>query len=78
MHAAITFGLDESLGSVSVGKLADLVIYPEGVDLLDDEIHTTRVIKYVIRGGRIWKAEDMKEVWPLKGGRQTLPPINID
>ena len=78
MHAAITFGLDESLGSISVGKLADLVVYPGGVDLLGDEIRRTRDIKYVIRGGKIWEAETMTEVWPVKGRRQPLPPINVD
>jgi len=70
--------LDESLGSISVGKLADLVVYPGGVDLLGDEIRRTRDIKYVIRGGKIWEAETMTEVWPVKGRRQPLPPINVD
>ena len=61
-----------------MGKLADLVVYPGGVDLLGDEIRRTRDIKYVIRGGRIWEAETMTEVWPVKGRRQSLPPINVD
>lgn len=61
-----------------MGKLADLVVYPGGVDLLGDEIRRTRDIKYVIRGGRIWEAETMTEVWPVKGRRQPLPPINVD
>ncbi|KAL4065228.1 hypothetical protein J3A83DRAFT_4265356 [Scleroderma citrinum] len=78
MHPAITFGLDESLGSISVGKLADLVVYPGGIDLMEDDIRRTRDIKYVIRGGRIWEAENMTEVWPVKGRKQALPPINID
>ncbi|KAI6117523.1 hypothetical protein EDD16DRAFT_1481316 [Pisolithus croceorrhizus] len=77
IHAAVTFGLDKSIGSVSAGKLADLVVYPGGVDLLED-IRKTRDLKYVIRGGRIWEAEDMTEVWPVKGRKQTLPPINVD
>ncbi|KAI5987546.1 hypothetical protein EDD15DRAFT_2173549 [Pisolithus albus] len=77
IHAAVTFGLDESIGSVSVGKLADLVVYPAGVDLLEN-IEKTRELKYVIRGGRIWEAEDMTEVWPVKGRKQTMPPINAD
>ncbi|KAI6036984.1 hypothetical protein BKA83DRAFT_4170407 [Pisolithus microcarpus] len=77
IHAAVTFGLDESIGSVSAGKLADLVVYPGGVDLLEN-LQKTRDLKYVIRGGRIWEAEDMTEVWPMKGRKQTMPPINAD
>ncbi|KAJ8593990.1 hypothetical protein M405DRAFT_879032 [Rhizopogon salebrosus TDB-379] len=75
--AAITFGLFESLGSVSEGKLADLVIFPPGFDLLQDDIRHTRNIKYVIRGGRIWDAEMMAEVWPMKR-KQVLPPFNAE
>ncbi|KAG6332695.1 hypothetical protein ID866_6396 [Astraeus odoratus] len=78
IHAAITFGLDESLGSISAGKLADLVVYPGGVDLLDGSELKSRDIKYVIRGGRIWEAENMVEVWPIKGRKQVIPPINVD
>ncbi|KIO03999.1 hypothetical protein M404DRAFT_1000833 [Pisolithus tinctorius Marx 270] len=77
IHAALTFGLDESIGSVSAGKLADLVVYPGGVDLLEN-IRKTRDLKYVIRGGRIWETEDMTEVWPVKGRKQVLSRINVD
>lgn len=75
--AAITFGLFDSLGSVSEGKLADLVIFPPGFDLLQDDIRHTRNIRYVMRGGRIWDAETMAEVWPMKR-KQVLPPFNAE
>ncbi|KAG2348382.1 hypothetical protein BDR05DRAFT_874491 [Suillus weaverae] len=75
--AAITFGLFDSLGSISGGKLADLVIFPPGFDLLQDDIRHTRNIRYVIRGGRIWDAETMEEVWPVKR-KQVLPPFNAE
>jgi len=75
--AAITFGLFDSLGSVSEGKLADLVIFPPGFDLLQDDIRHTQNIKYVMRGGRIWDAETMAEVWPMKR-KQVLPPFNAE
>ncbi|OAX41869.1 hypothetical protein K503DRAFT_734746 [Rhizopogon vinicolor AM-OR11-026] len=75
--AAITFGLFDSLGSVSEGKLADLVVFPPGFDLLQDDIRHTRNIRYVIRGGRIWDAETMAEVWPIKR-KQVLPPFNAE
>lgn len=75
--AAITFGLFDSLGSISGGKLADLVIFPPGFDLLQDNIRHTRNIRYVVRGGRIWDAETMEEVWPVKR-KQVLPPFNAE
>lgn len=75
--AAITFGLFDSLGSISGGKLADLVIFPPGFDLLQDDIRHTRNIRYVIRGGRIWDAETMEEAWPIKR-KQVLPPFNAE
>ncbi|KAF9239695.1 hypothetical protein BU15DRAFT_87992 [Melanogaster broomeanus] len=76
--AAATFGLDMSLGSVSVGKLADLVIYPSGFDLANDDIHQTRDLRFVVRGGRVWDARTMTEVWPVKGRKQVLPPFNAE
>ncbi|KAI9569027.1 hypothetical protein HD554DRAFT_2204740 [Boletus coccyginus] len=76
--AATTFGLKESLGTVSVGKLADLVIFPGGFDLIDGDIHRTKEIRFVARGGRIWEAKTMTEVWPVKGRQQNLPPFNAE
>jgi imidazolonepropionase-like amidohydrolase len=76
--AAITFGLFDSLGSITAGKLADMVIYPASVDLVNGDISQTRNIKYVTRGGRIWNADTMEEVWPVHGRIQKMPPINVD
>jgi len=76
--AAKTLGMWSSLGSLSNGKLADYLIYPPGVDLLDGDISETRNIRYVARGGRIWDASTMEEFWPVKGRKQVVPPINAD
>lgn len=67
-----------SLGSLSAGKLADYIIYPAGVDLLNDDISSTKDLKYVARGGRLWDASSMEEVWPVKGRKQEMPPFNAD
>ncbi|KAG0706559.1 hypothetical protein DFH29DRAFT_901726 [Suillus ampliporus] len=75
--AAITFGLFDSLGSISAGKLADLVVFPPGFDLLQDDIRQTRNVRYVIRGGRVWDAATMEEMWPVKR-KQVLPPFNAE
>jgi cytosine/adenosine deaminase-related metal-dependent hydrolase len=76
---AQTLGMFSSLGSLSKGKLADFLVYPPGVNLLDGEISTkTRQILFVARGGRIWDAETMVEFWPVKGKKQTIPVINAE
>ncbi|PCH38468.1 hypothetical protein WOLCODRAFT_64922 [Wolfiporia cocos MD-104 SS10] len=76
LDAAITLGIDSSLGSLTPGKLADFVVYPPGVDLLEGDISGTRNIRYVARGGRLWDATTMEEVWPVKGRRGAMPPLN--
>ncbi|KAK0458515.1 uncharacterized protein EV420DRAFT_1642853 [Desarmillaria tabescens] len=76
--AAITFGLFSSVGSLSTGKLADFLVYPPDVDLLDGPIQGTRELMYVARGGRIWEAYTMIEQWPVKGRVQAMPPYNPD
>ena len=83
IHAATasgakTLGLFSSLGSLSPGKLADLIVYPPGVDLLEGGIHKTLELELVMRGGRIWEAETMVEVWPVKGRKQEMPVFNAE
>lgn len=76
---AQTLGMFPSLGSLSKGKLGDFLVYPPSVDLLDGEIsEKTRQILFVARGGRIWDAETMVEVWPAKGRKQIIPVINTE
>lgn len=78
IDAAKTFGLGSSIGSLEPGKLADFVIYPPDVDILRDDIRRSRELSYVARGGRLWNADTMDEVWPVKGKTQAMPPFNVD
>ncbi|KAF9265808.1 hypothetical protein L218DRAFT_859632 [Marasmius fiardii PR-910] len=71
-----TFGLSSSIGSLSRGKFADFLIYQPGVDLLNGPINNTLQLRYVSRGGRIWGASRMVELWPVKGRAQDMPPFN--
>ena len=75
---AKTLGMFPSLGSLSRGKLADFIVYPPDVDLLEEDIHRTLELKLVVRGGRIWDAETMIEVWPVKGRKQRMPVFNAE
>jgi imidazolonepropionase-like amidohydrolase len=74
--AATTLGLLSAIGTIENGKLADFLVYPPGVDLLHGDIRKTRQLKYVVRGGRVWEAATMEQVWPVKKGAQTMPPLN--
>lgn len=74
---AKSLGLFGSIGSLESGKLADMVIYPPGVALLDD-ISQSREIRFVMKGGRVWHAATMEEEWPVKGRKPSLPPLNAD
>ncbi|KZV99128.1 composite domain of metallo-dependent hydrolase [Exidia glandulosa HHB12029] len=74
---AESIGVFDSLGSLSKGKLADFVVYPPGNDVVHD-LSESGAIRYVARGGRVWQADTMAEVWPNKGQPQVMPPFNAD
>jgi len=67
-----------SVGSLSSGKLADFLIYMPDADLLEGDISDTRKLRLVARGGRVWDASTMVEVWPVKGRKQALAPLNSE
>lgn len=59
MGSATAIGREAELGSLEAGKLADLVILD--ADPLAD-IRNTLAIRYVVKNGRIYEDEDLKEV----------------
>ncbi|MBK8328137.1 MAG: PD40 domain-containing protein [Bacteroidetes bacterium] len=59
INPALSLGLDQNIGSIKVGKLADMLVMDKNP--LDD-IYNTESIKYTIVNGRIYDAESMNEM----------------
>ncbi|HXN64263.1 MAG TPA: amidohydrolase family protein [Candidatus Acidoferrales bacterium] len=69
LHGATMLGLDQDLGSLEPGKLADLLIMAKSP--LDD-IHNTDTIRYVMKNGELFEGDTLNQVWPEK---KQLPPM---
>lgn len=61
IETARTLGLDQDVGSIKTGKLADLVVL--NANPLDD-IRNTANIQYVMKGGRLYESATLDQVWP--------------
>jgi Tol biopolymer transport system component/imidazolonepropionase-like amidohydrolase len=61
LHGARFLGAEKDLGSLEVGKLADLMVLNSN-PLID--IKNTLDIKYVMKGGRLYDGFSLDEVWP--------------
>ncbi|KAI0475098.1 hypothetical protein GGR56DRAFT_644561 [Xylariaceae sp. FL0804] len=79
LGGATSLGLQQSIGSLEQGKLADLVIYPHDVNDIDMLFNLSMHMKYVMRGGTLFSVEGgLEEVWPQRGRRQPKARINPD
>jgi Tol biopolymer transport system component len=61
IHGARFLGMEQDLGSISVGKLGDLVVL-NGDPLTN--IRATADIRYVVKGGVMYDANSLDELWP--------------
>jgi Tol biopolymer transport system component len=61
--AALTMGMEDDIGSLEPGKLADLIVLDRN-PLAD--LKNTNSIRYVMKAGTLWNGDTMDEVWPAK------------
>jgi cytosine/adenosine deaminase-related metal-dependent hydrolase len=61
IFGAQAIGMDQDLGSLEPGKLADLLVLDKNP--LED-IHNTTSIRYVMKNGRLYEGETLDEVYP--------------
>ncbi|MEJ6011401.1 amidohydrolase family protein [Novosphingobium aquae] len=66
--AAETIGRLDDMGTLEVGKYADLIVFDH--DPLAD-IRNTLSVKQVMRGGQLFDADTLDELWPTE---RKLPP----
>jgi imidazolonepropionase-like amidohydrolase/Tol biopolymer transport system component len=69
INPAITFGMDHQLGSIKVGKLADLIVI-DGDPLAD--IRTTDKVTYTMINGKLFNSETMDQ---LNGDKHQRKPF---
>ncbi|MEQ9414261.1 MAG: amidohydrolase family protein, partial [Cyclobacteriaceae bacterium] len=68
LNSAKAIGLEQDLGSIEKGKLADLIILDK--DPLQ-EIHNTTSIHMVMKNGVLYEASTLDKVWPEKKPAKT-------
>ena len=61
LHPAEALGLDQDLGSLEAGKLADILVFEESP--LDD-IKNSTAIRWVMMNGRLYDADTLDERYP--------------
>lgn len=69
IDGARIIGVDQDLGSIEPGKLADLVVLE--ADPLAD-IRNTNTVRWVMKNGVLHDGETLRELWP---GERELPPL---
>jgi len=75
IHGARFLGMEEDLGSLRPGKLADLLVLD--ADPLQ-EIRNSQAIRYVMKAGILYHADTLDEIWPTERPYGALPWLDED
>jgi len=61
LHGAHFLGMEKEIGSIAVGKLADLMVLNSNPL---DNIRNTADIRFVMKAGKLYNASTLEEMWP--------------
>lgn len=75
LHGARFIGMERDLGTLEVGKLADLMVLNSNPLL---NIRNTKDMMYVMKGGVLYDDDTLDEVWPTAKPYGRYPWVNTD
>jgi hypothetical protein len=60
-HGAHALGFDDDLGAITPGRVADLIVLDKDPQV---DIRNTTTLRFVMKGGVLYSAETLDELWP--------------